>query len=66
MRDDQLLEITPESDPFEDVSEEEIIFLWRSFRSSGLSGEEAWHAVLTGIALDMAFERSKTQKWIEQ
>ncbi len=67
MRDEQLLlEMAPEANPFEDVTEEEIIFLWRSFKSSGLSGQEAWHAILTGIALDMAFERSKSQKRIEQ
>lgn len=66
MRDDLLLEMTPESDPFQDVTEEDIICLWHSFKASGLSGEEAWHAILTGIALDMAFERSKSQKWIEQ
>ncbi len=66
MRDDAVIEMPTELDPFGDVTEEEILSLWYSFKSSGLSGEEAWHAILTGIALDMAFERSKSQKWVEQ
>ena len=66
MRGAQVLERPLDADPFEDITEEEIILLWRSFRSSGLTGENAWHAILTGIALDMAFERSKSQKWMEQ
>ena len=43
----------------ENPTEEEIICLWRSLQSGGLTGEEAWHAIVTGIALDMAFARSK-------
>lgn len=56
-------QITPrdyEQDLFEDVSEEEIISLWRSFKATGLSEDAAWNAIVTGIALDMAFSRSKS------
>lgn len=49
----------PDTDPFESVTEEEIILLWRSFKASGLSEDEAWNAIVTGIALDMAFSRSQ-------
>jgi len=60
MRPSQIIEKVPELDAsFENITEEEIIFLWRSFKSSGLSGDEAWHAIVTGIALDMAFSRSR-------
>jgi hypothetical protein len=60
-----ILDRTTEQDAFDDVTEEEIIFLWQSLKSGGLSGDEAWHAVVTGIALDMAFARSKTTKQID-
>ncbi len=54
-----------EADLLENPTEEEIICLWRSLQSSGLSEDEAWHAILTGIALDMAFARSKNLKGVE-
>jgi hypothetical protein len=60
-----ILDRATEQDAFDDVTEEEIIFLWQSLKSGGLSGDEAWHAVVTGIALDMAFARSKTTKQID-
>ncbi|MGH7828560.1 MAG: hypothetical protein ACREP8_00135 [Candidatus Binatia bacterium] len=67
MRQSQIIEQRTELDTsFENVTEEEIIFLWRSFKSSGLSGDEAWHAIVTGIALDMAFSRSKKLPQIDQ
>jgi hypothetical protein len=47
------------SDTFGGPTEQDIILLWNSFKSAGLSGEDAWHAIMTGIALDMAFARSK-------
>jgi hypothetical protein len=47
-----------EADAFENVTEEEILSLWRSFKATGLTENEAWHAIVTGIALDMAFSRS--------
>ena len=49
-----------ETDPFESVTEEEILLLWRSFKASGLSEDEAWNAIVTGVALDMAFSRSRS------
>ncbi len=54
-----------EQDFFETVSEEEIIYLWRSIKGKGLSEDEAWQAIVTGIALDMAFAKTKTTKQIE-
>lgn len=38
---------------FDDLTEQDIIILWRSFKLAGLSGDEAWHAIMTGMALDM-------------
>ncbi|HUK42584.1 MAG TPA: hypothetical protein VLX11_16130 [Candidatus Acidoferrales bacterium] len=54
-----------EQDFFETVSEEEIIYLWRSIKGKGLSEDQAWQAIVTGIALDMAFSKTKTAKQIE-
>jgi hypothetical protein len=54
-----------EQDLFESVTEEEIIYLWRSIKGRGLSEDEAWQAVVTGIALDMAFAKTRTCKQIE-
>jgi len=54
-----------DQDLFESVTEEEIIYLWRSIKGRGLSEDEAWQAVVTGIALDMAFAKTKTCKQIE-
>jgi hypothetical protein len=54
-----------EHDPFETVTKEEIIYLWRSIKGRGLSEDEAWQAVVTGIALDMAFAKTRTCKQIE-
>jgi hypothetical protein len=54
-----------EQDFFESVSEEEIIYLWRSIKGKGLSEDEAWQAIVTGIALDMAFAKTKSTKQIE-
>ncbi len=49
-----------------DVTEQDIILLWQSFKSAGLSGDAAWHAIMTGIALDMAFARTRNLPQIEQ
>ena len=51
---------------FEEVTEQDIILLWQSFKSAGLSGDAAWHAIMTGIALDMAFARTRNLPRIEQ
>jgi hypothetical protein len=54
-----------DQDLFESVTEEEIIHLWRSIKGRGLSEDEAWQAVVTGIALDMAFAKSRNSSHIE-
>ncbi|MGH7825095.1 MAG: hypothetical protein ACREQ7_07955 [Candidatus Binatia bacterium] len=54
-----------EQELFENVTEEEIIFLWRSIKGKGLSEDQAWQAIVTGIALDMAFAKSKSSWQIE-
>jgi len=54
-----------DQDLFESVTEEEIIYLWRSIKGRGISEDEAWHAVVTGLALDMAFAKSRACKQIE-
>jgi hypothetical protein len=55
-----------EQDLFESVTEEEIIYLWRSIKGRGLSENEAWQAIVTGLALDMAFSKTRSCKQIEQ
>lgn len=55
-----------EQDLFESVTEEEIIYLWRSIKGRGLSEDEAWQAIVTGLALDMAFSKTRSSKQIEQ
>lgn len=59
------LDSNRDQDLFESVTEEEIIRLWRSIKGRGLSEDEAWQAVVTGIALDMAFAKSKNCSQIE-
>lgn len=54
-----------DQDLFESVTEEEIIYLWRSIKGRGISEDEAWHAVVTGLALDMAFAKTKACKQFE-
>jgi hypothetical protein len=66
MRNSVHIERQPELDPFENITEAEIISLWEVFKSSGLSADEAWNAIVAGIALDVAFARSKNLSRIEQ
>jgi hypothetical protein len=54
-----------DQDLIETVTEEEIIYLWRSIKTRGLSEDQAWQAIVTGIALDMAFAKPRTSKPIE-
>jgi len=61
----QTIGFKPTTDAFENPTEDEIILLWQSFRSAGLSDKEAWDAIVAGIALDMAFSRSETLPRIE-
>jgi hypothetical protein len=55
------------SDPdlFENITEEEVIFLWRSIKGRGISEDQAWQAIVTGIALDMAFAKSRAYHQVE-
>ena len=66
MRHSKVIDKAYEDDALEHPTEEEIICLWRSLKSGGLSEDEAWHAVVTGMALDMAFARSKSVRRVEQ
>ena len=50
---------------FDSVTEDEIMYHWRVIRSKGMSDDDAWQAIVTGIALDMAFAKSKTFRQIE-
>lgn len=60
------IEQAPEDDPLETVTEEEVILLWRAIRTNYmLSEKEAWNVIATGIALDMAFEKSKSIRDVE-
>jgi Fe-S cluster assembly scaffold protein SufB len=54
-----------DQDLIETVTEEEIIYLWRSIKTRGLSEDQAWQAIVTGIALDMAFAKPRANKQIE-
>jgi hypothetical protein len=55
-----------EQDIFESVTEEEVLYLWRSIKGKGVSEDEAWQAIVTGLALDMAFAKTRSSKQIEQ
>ena len=50
---------------FDSVTEDEIMYDWRVIRSKGMSDDDAWQAIVTGIALDMAFAKSKIFRQIE-
>jgi hypothetical protein len=55
-----------EQDLLESVTEEEVIILWRSIKQKGLSEDEAWHAIVTGLALDAAFSSNRRSIQYEQ
>lgn len=57
-------EYEPES--FDSVTEEEVVLLWRNFKTCGLPAEEAWNAVVIGMALDMAFSRTQATREVTQ
>jgi hypothetical protein len=65
MNTNSILDKERDLDLFESVTEEEIIYLWRSIKGRGISEDEAWHALVTGLALDMAFAKTKAYKQIE-
>jgi len=51
---------------FESVTEEEILYLWRSIKGRSISDNDAWNAVMAGLALDVAFAKGKPPMQIEQ
>lgn len=61
---ESLLKQEREHEFFESVTEDEIMYHWRAIKSKGLSDDDAWQAIVTGIALDMAFAKSKTSRQI--
>ncbi len=60
----EMLEDT-QVESFDELTEQDMILLWRSFKMAGLSGDEAWHAIMTGMALDMAFARTRGLSHVE-
>jgi hypothetical protein len=51
---------------FDSVTDEELIYLWRWTKGRGISANEARNVVLlAGLALDKAFDKSKTCMQIE-
>ena len=44
---------------FESVTEEEILYLWRSIKGRSISDNDAWNAVMAGLALDVVFATGK-------
>jgi len=44
---------------FESVTDEEILYLWRSIKGRSISENDAWNAVMAGLALDVAFAKGK-------
>lgn len=66
MRPIQTRERANKVEGFEEITEEEILSLWNCFQAGGLSGNEAWYAILTGIALDMAFEKGRNRARVDQ
>ena len=65
MNTNSMLDKERDQDLLESVTEEEIIYLWRSLKGRGISEDEAWQAVVTGLALDMAFAKTKACKQME-
>lgn len=57
--------LTTGDELFDNITEEEVIYLWRSIKRRGLSEDEAWQAVVIGIALDMAFATSRKLAYTE-
>ncbi len=57
---------TDSLDTFGPPTEREIIGLWHSFRSAGLSDKQAWDAILAGIALDAAFSDGRSRPRLVQ
>ena len=55
MNTDSVLDEEREREVFESVTNEEILYLWRSIKGRSISENDAWNAVMAGLALDVAF-----------
>jgi len=53
-------------EPFDPPTEKEIIGLWQSFRSAGLSEKQAWDAIVAGIAFNVAFSDGRSRLLLDQ
>ncbi len=51
---------------FTSPTETEIIGLWKTFRSAGLSERQAWDAIMAGLALNVAFSDGREPSRREQ
>ena len=63
---DSVLDEDRDHEVFEIVTDEEIICLWRSIKGACISENDAWKAVVAGLALDVAFAKSKPCMPVEQ
>ncbi len=59
MNTNSVLDEESEQEVFGSVTGEEVLYLWRSIKGRGISEDEAWNAVVTGLALDVAFAKGK-------
>ncbi len=66
MNTNSVLDEQREREIFESVTDEEILYLWRSIKGRRISENEAWNAVRAGLALDVAFANGKPPMQIEQ
>jgi len=66
MNTNSVLDEQREREIFESVTDEEILYLWRSIKGRRISENEAWNAVMAGLALDVAFANRKPPMQIEQ
>ncbi len=66
MNTNSMLDEERDREVFESVTEEEILYLWRSIKGRSISDNDAWNAVMAGLALDVAFAKGKPPMQIEQ
>ncbi len=59
MNTNSVLDEEREREVFESVTDEEILYLWRSIKGRSISENDAWNAVMAGLALDVAFAKGK-------
>lgn len=67
MRNQAIPKLEPENDQefLDSVTEDEIMRHWRSIKGKHLSDDDAWQAIVTSIALDMAFAKGKSCRQTE-